>query len=100
MAIERQFKAGKESSEFQMTQLAHLLGVGVLAIGVLITIYGAVYVLWPVVLGGVGLAYVGGEILEKTVSAYSRSRGAVKASAMAPPTTVVSPSVKVGAGRL
>lgn len=98
--MNRNVEAGTESSEFQAMHHARLIGGGVLLTGVLMTIAGATLILWPVVLGGIGLSYVGGEIIEKTVSAYTNSRAAVKASALAPPTTVVSPSVKVGAGRL
>jgi hypothetical protein len=98
--MNRDIKPGVESSEFREVRRAKYVALAVLGIGVALTLVGGYLGLWFVVFGGVGLAYVGGEVLEKTVAAYAHSRGAVKASATAPPTTVVSPSVKVGAGRL
>lgn len=96
----REVKAGVESSEFRQVRLAQRVGLGVLALGVLLVLAGCWFALWPIVVGGGVLAYVGGEVLEKTVAAYANARAAVKASAAAPPTTVVSPSVRVGAGKL
>jgi hypothetical protein len=85
MSLVRPFKAGAETTENAYTRNAQLVGLITLGIGVLMTIFGAILVLWPVVVGGVGLAYVGGEIIEKTAAAYSAARGQVKAAAVTPP---------------
>lgn len=102
---ERAYKAGSESSEFKQVKLAQRVALAALGLGAAISCAGALLVFWsisawPVVVAGSVLSYVGGELLEKTVAAYAQSRGAVKASANAPPTTVVSPSVRLGPQRL
>ena len=98
--MERKYAAGAESSEFKQVKLAQRVGLAVLALGILLALGGVYLGAWFVVLGGVGLAYVGGELVEKTVAAYAQSRGKVKAAAAAPEQKVISPSVRVGAGRL
>lgn len=97
--MERTIKAGSESSEFAQVRRAQFVAFVLLAIGVVAAVVGAILDRWVPVLAGVGLAYVGGEVLEKTVAAYAHGRAAVKAAQASPPTTVVNPDVTIQAAK-
>lgn len=97
--MERTPKAGRLSSEFAKAKRAEAVGFVFLVVGMALALLSALQANGTGMVG-VGLAAVGAYLVGHTSAAYSTARAQVKASASLPPTTVVSPSVRVGSGRL